>query len=297
MLFSFKYVLRGEQKLPASSLLKAQVQLAEMAISRRLCTSLADLVVHRRSALCWRHLTRNAVYWACSSARIDMLRLLTRAAQLSSPESVGQVIAAVEWWQQASQKTEKAELLVYLRSLQQQLAVTATAVAAASAVAQQSQQQAAVGMCCICLEDVVGAGISCSSSDSSITGSHHMCIGCLDSYVQAEADSSKQRIAAHNGRLCCPGDGCSAVFQHHQLAQLLPQQTFAKLLSAWQACIEQTAMQAAAQQAQQEATAAAVCRARAHVQDSILALKCPRCHAAYSFDGLLWLLLERLRQH
>jgi ankyrin repeat protein len=41
---------------------------------------------------------RNAVYWACSSASIDMLRLLERAAQLSSPKSAGQVIAAVEWW-------------------------------------------------------------------------------------------------------------------------------------------------------------------------------------------------------
>eukprot|EP00953_Heterococcus_sp_UTEX-ZZ885_P006478 3962-Heterococcus_DN1.PRE.3 len=33
---------------------------------------------------------RNAVYWACSTASIAMLRLLERAAQLSSPESVGQ---------------------------------------------------------------------------------------------------------------------------------------------------------------------------------------------------------------
>jgi Ankyrin repeats (3 copies) len=232
---------------------------------------------------------RNAVFWACDAAKVDMLHSLRRAAQLSSIDNVGLVIAAVEQWQQGATNAEiikgNAEVLAFLYGLRQELAA---AEAQHLAAAGQQQRGLAVKQpakaCCICLEDIASTSISCSS------GSHLLCIVCLDSYVAAETSSSKQRIAANKGKLCCPGDGCSNVFEHHLLAQHLPPETFGKLLAAWQACIEQAAMQTAAEQAKQELAREAakddVGKAKAHVLDSILMLKCPRCHKAFDdFDG------------
>jgi Ankyrin repeats (3 copies) len=231
---------------------------------------------------------RSAVYWACAAVSVDILQELRPSAQLSSLLSVDEVIASVEVWQQSRPSTEKAEMLQFLRNLHDELAA---AEHARPAVAQQKQKQqkqeqapAAEKECCICFDSITGKSISCSSSD------HHICIVCLDSYVSAETSSSKQRIAANKGKLCCPGDGCSNVFEHHELAQHLPPETFGKLLVAWQACIEQAAMQTAAEQAKQELAREAakddVGKAKAHVLDSILTLKCPRCHKAFDdFDG------------
>jgi Ankyrin repeats (3 copies) len=227
----------------------------------------------------------SAVYWACAAVSVDILQELRPSAQLRSLLSVNEVIASVEIWQKAKPSREKADVLAFLRTLHDELAA-AEELRPAAAQAQQEQEQAPAAdkSCCICLESITAKSISCSSSE------HHICIVCLDSYVSAETSSSKQRIAANKGKLCCPGDGCSNVFEHHELAQYLPPETFGKLLAAWQACIEQAAMQTAAEQAKQELAREAakddVGKARAHVLDSILTLKCPRCHKAFDdFDG------------
>jgi Ankyrin repeats (3 copies) len=227
----------------------------------------------------------NAVYWACDAANAELLQLLRPAAQLSTAARVNQVIKSVEWWQQAACSDAKPAVLTFLYGLSKELAA---AEAQPLAAAGQQQQEVAVKApakaCCICLEDFVGTSISCS------TGSHCMCMPCLEGYVAAETSSSKQRIAANKGKLCCPGDGCSNVFEHHLLARHLPPDIFGKLLAAWQACIEQAAMQTGAEQAKQELAREAakddVGKAKAHVLDSILMLKCPRCHKAFdAFDG------------
>jgi Ankyrin repeats (3 copies) len=231
---------------------------------------------------------RNAVYWACEAAKVELVQLLRPAAQLSTAAKVDEVVQSVKWWQQAEQSPAKAEILTFLYGLSKELA--AAAVAQPVAAPPQQEQKLAVKQpakaCCICLEDIAGTStsISCSS------GTHCMCMTCLEGYVTAETGSSKQRIAVNKGKLSCPGDGCSDVFEHQLLARHLPPETFNKLLAAWQACIETVAMQTGAEQAKQELARAAalddVGKARAHVLDSILMLKCPRCHKAFDdFDG------------
>jgi Ankyrin repeats (3 copies) len=229
---------------------------------------------------------RNAVYWACEAAKVELVQLLRPAAQLSTAAKVDEVIQSVEWWQQAEQSPAKAEILTYLYGLSKELAAAAAQPVAVPAQQQQqglTKKQSAKA-CCISLEDIAGSSISCSS------GAHCMCMTCLEGYVTAETGSSKQRIAANNGKLSCPGDGCSNVFEHQLLARHLPPEAFNKLLVAWQACIETVAMQTGTEQAKQELARAAaldnVSKARAHVLDSILMLKCPRCHKAFDdFEG------------
>jgi hypothetical protein len=133
--------------------------------------------------------------------------------------------------------------------------------------------------------DCVQLCIACS------TGEHSLCSECLQQFVLSEVTSNKQHIAAASGLLRCPSPGCrSAPFDQHTLAQQLPKATFARYLAAWQQCIEQQAMQLAAEQAraQQAAKEAldAATRARQHIIDSILTLQCPRCSKAFEdFDG------------
>jgi hypothetical protein len=109
--------------------------------------------------------------------------------------------------------------------------------------------------------------------------------------VTAEVDTGKHHIAANAGKLRCPGAGCACVYEHYDLAQHLPRQSFDKLLAATTAYLEQTAIQTAAEQAKQElareAAEDSVARARSHIIDSILTLKCPRCDKAFFayFDG------------
>jgi hypothetical protein len=188
---------------------------------------------------------------------------------------VGLVIDAVEQWQ-------KVARFCYLRGLSNEL----SAAQVMNPVV-ESEAAKALQACCICFDGIEGPSLSCSSSST-----HHLCMTCLEKYAVAESESSKQRIAANNGKLSCPGDGCTKVFHHRQLAQHLPDEVFSKLLAAWQSCIEAAAVQTAAEQAQQELARAAaqdeVSRARAHVLDSILTLKCPRCSKAFDdFTGCL----------
>jgi hypothetical protein len=241
---------------------------------------------------CWRlSRKKKAVFWACDAANGEILRLLRPAAQLSTALNVGLVIDAVEQWQKAATNAElskgNADVLAYLRSLSAELsAASGAAVQLAAAESKAAEMLKVAKACCICFDDIAGPSLSCSS------GSHHMCMACLEQHAAAESESSKQRIAANNGKLGCPGDGCTDVFQLRELAQHLSDEAFSKLLAAWQTCIEQAAMQTAAEQAQQELARAAaqdeVSKARAHVTDSILTLKCPRCSKAFDdFTGCL----------
>jgi hypothetical protein len=134
--------------------------------------------------------------------------------------------------------------------------------------------------CCICYDSTFHhKSISCSSNE------HHLCIDCLAGYVQAEAETAKQRIAANNDMFSCPGIDCKNVFEHHQLAQRLPAEPFSKLLAAWRACIEQaaarTGAEAAAAQSALAGSQSEFARARAHILDALLTLKCPRCSKAF----------------
>jgi hypothetical protein len=140
--------------------------------------------------------------------------------------------------------------------------------------------------CCICMEDLS----SCGPSITCKGGAHVVCFFCLELYVKEEAAFNKQRITTNKGKLCCPGHSCANIFEHHELAQHLSPASFAELLSAWQVCIEQTAVLAAEEQArvaaEAEALKSAVTRARSHIIDNLLTLQCLRCHKAFeNFDG------------
>eukprot|EP00953_Heterococcus_sp_UTEX-ZZ885_P039583 20291-Heterococcus_DN1.PRE.1 len=129
-----------------------------------------------------------------------------------------------------------------------------------------------------------------------------MCADCLEGYAAAEAEVGKQRIAANDGKLCCPSDGCKAVFEHQSLAQHLPQAAFTKLLAAWKSCIELKAVNEAAEQARAaaalQAAQSGVAKARAHIIDTILTLQCPRCTKAFdSFEGCFALLCRDSEGH
>jgi hypothetical protein len=137
--------------------------------------------------------------------------------------------------------------------------------------------------CCICLDAALTTIICCSNLQ------HHMCAACLNKYAAAEAHAGQQRSAASGGRLRCPGDGCACVLELYELAQHLFMQTFESLQRARDLCIEQRTLQAA-QHAHQEqaarAAAGAVAKARVHIIDYILTLRCPACSKAFcDFDG------------
>jgi hypothetical protein len=106
----------------------------------------------------------------------------------------------------------------------------------------------------------------------------------------AEATSNRQRIAANNGKLCCPDVGCNSLFKHQELAQILPAKAYDGLLTCMTQAAAQAAVQAAAEQAKQErvreAGQDAVSKARSHIISNILMLKCSRCQKAFDdFDG------------
>jgi pyruvate/2-oxoglutarate dehydrogenase complex dihydrolipoamide acyltransferase (E2) component len=143
---------------------------------------------------------------------------------------------------------------------------------------------------------------TCGPSITCKYGSHMMCLLCLELYVKEEAAFNQQRIAANKGKLCCPGQSCANVFEHHELAQHLSPASFAELLSAWQLCIEQTAVLAAEERAKEEAAAeaskSAVAKARSHIIDDLLTLKCSRCHKAFEdFDGCFAVHCKDMRGH
>jgi hypothetical protein len=148
------------------------------------------------------------------------------------------------------------------------------------------QQRTSLCTCCICFEQIeAGArSVTCSSD------AHCICSGCLTGYAVAEATSNRQRIAANNGKLCCPGIGCSELFKHQEVAQVLPAKAYDGLLACMTQAAAQATVQAAAEQAKQErareAAQDAVSKARSHIINNILMLKCPRCHKAFDeFDG------------
>jgi hypothetical protein len=140
--------------------------------------------------------------------------------------------------------------------------------------------------CCICIEHITARSVTCSSS------THHLCSDCLTGYAVAETTSNRQRIAANNGKLRCPGIGCSNIFEHQELAQILPAKAFDALLTCMKQAAAQAAVQVAAEQAKQErareAAQDAASRARSHIINGILTLKCPRCDKAFDqFEGCL----------
>jgi Ankyrin repeats (3 copies) len=231
---------------------------------------------------------RSAVHYACWSGDVASLKHLRAngAAELNVKTKLKHLTWQVRCWKHESESSKYKQVEAYLNSLRFGVGVSSklTRTALQRALGQAAD---ADKVCCICMDsgDYVKLCITCS------TGEHSLCSECLQQFVLSEVTSNKQHIAAASGLLRCPSPGCrSAPFDQHTLAQQLPKATFARYLAAWQQCIEQQAMQLAAEQArvQQAAKEAldAAARARQHIIDSILTLQCPRCGKAFEdFDG------------
>jgi uncharacterized protein len=210
---------------------------------------------------------------AAAAAAIEPPRMPAAAAAAAAiePHRMPQAAAAA-----AATELKLAQPTAQAASAQKAAATNEKAAAA-------NEKATPSNSCCICFGADSATIITCSS------GEHSLCADCLNSFVTAEADSGKHHIAAKAGKLRCPGVDCTSVYEHYDLAQHLSRQSFDKLLAASNACLEQSAVQTAAEQAKREAARAAeqsaVARARAHIIDSILTLKCPSCDKAFAVCG------------
>eukprot|EP00953_Heterococcus_sp_UTEX-ZZ885_P039581 20289-Heterococcus_DN1.PRE.1 len=262
---------------------------------------LVSLILKAPTCPRWAHDTqgRCAVYWACWSGDVNTVIAVEALLDNWHPTAAFDFCERISRWSPPEKYAEVLEYMGchggYTNHWGQGISDGDCNDDELEEEADEVQQVGAAGKeCCVCFDS--GSNVISCSSD------HNMCADCLEGYAAAEAEVGKQRIAANDGKLCCPSDGCKAVFEHQSLAQHLPQAAFTKLLAAWKSCIELKAVNEAAEQARAaaalQAAQSGVAKARAHIIDTILTLQCPRCTKAFdSFEGCFALLCRDSEGH
>jgi Ankyrin repeats (3 copies) len=148
---------------------------------------------------------------AAAAAATALATAAAAAAAATKPARVPAATAAATEHQKLARKQPTAAAAAAA-------AASAAAAAASPQIAASSEKATSktASSCCICFDANSATIITCSS------GEHSLCADCLNSFVTAEADSGKHHIAAHAGKLRCPGADCTSVYEHYDLAQHLP---------------------------------------------------------------------------